>query len=753
MKQSKKIIAIIMSIVLLLSAMPMLMASAEYEWYQSGYWHYTLENGEAMIDAYGDDIPGGAVYIPETIDGYPVTGIGYLSSAAPIDVYIHAGITFFSTSQVNARSFTVDEANPVFSSEDGVLFNKDKTVLIRYPAAREETNYAIPSGVTSLYKYAFNFCDNLQSVTIPDSVNAIGGWAFRCCSNLETITLPDGLITIGDCAFEACDSLATITIPESVTSIGYGSFEYCNNLTGITVDTNNKNYSSDCYGVLFNKEKTSLIKYPKSNSRTYYEIPDSVTEIYSNAFCGSSNLIDIQIGENVTTIGDCAFNVCDSIRNIILPNSVTTIGYSAFEDCSSLETITLGNNITTINSYAFAYCTDLKAIKIPDSVTYIGEGVFEYCYDLEDVTLGCGIEDINSCTFSGCNGLKSLVLPDGIKTIAPFAFSYTGLESIYIPSSVTEIDVLAFCGEPMIIYYASNQSEWNSILTKTNPDEYDYTDPDINDFDIRFNYVLQSASGSCGENAVWNYDGMNTLTISGGGAMAEYPQGENAPWNEYASKIITLEIKEGITEIDGFYNCKNLDAVILPESLKRVESCAFCWDVNKDVKVIYGGMPEEWSDIEFGTHESDACFCYYIGGAVYIDNEEFSIDSISLSAKSTTVKYGETVSVCADVTVSDDGWIYFLPVGTQLNWYGDDNGFFISMVYDDYEYICDMTSENSGTTVLTVCLENEYGETLYNNNGKPIESSIELTSEAGIFELIAYFFRVLFNKILSIFMF
>lgn len=110
------------------------------------------------------------------------------------------------------KSIEVLDNNKNYSSEGGVLFNKDKTKLIQYPVGNERTTYNIPNGVTSIGNNAFNRCTNLTSVTIPDSVTSIGNYAFSDCTSLANITIPSSVTSIGDLTFYDCTSLLSIEV-------------------------------------------------------------------------------------------------------------------------------------------------------------------------------------------------------------------------------------------------------------------------------------------------------------------------------------------------------------------------------------------------------------------------------------------------------------------------------------------------------------------------------------------------------------
>ena len=176
---------------------------------------YSVE-GDSVTIVDCDENASGELYIPSTYEGKPVTSIGdldfygctKLTRATIPDSVTAIGYAAFSKC-VSLKSIDVGEGNTEYSSVDGVLFDKNKTVLIHFPAGKGG-HYTIPDGVTSIGDHAFIQCARLTSVTIPDSVTSIGALAFRDCFGLKSVRIPDSITNIKSAAFSSCSNLKSI---------------------------------------------------------------------------------------------------------------------------------------------------------------------------------------------------------------------------------------------------------------------------------------------------------------------------------------------------------------------------------------------------------------------------------------------------------------------------------------------------------------------------------------------------------------
>jgi len=170
----------------------------------------------------------------ETIGSGAFYTCGLSSITIPASVVSIGDEVFVSCS--NLLSINVEEGNKNYSSVDGVLYNKDQTILYWYPAGKSNTGFSIPNSVLSIGSCAFIYCSNLTSVLIPNTVQSIGYSAFASCTSLTSVIIPDQLKLIEHHTFAFCSNLTSILIPNSVDSIGVAAFGFCDNLTDVTVN-------------------------------------------------------------------------------------------------------------------------------------------------------------------------------------------------------------------------------------------------------------------------------------------------------------------------------------------------------------------------------------------------------------------------------------------------------------------------------------------------------------------------------------
>ena len=356
-------------------------------------------------------------------------------------------------------------------------------------------NVIIPEGVTSIDDYTFSGCTSLENIIIPEGVTSIGDSAFSGCEKIENIKLPDSVESIDWYCFADCIGLTRVELPENLKELADSAFEGCINITEYIVDESNGSFSVDENGVLFNKDKTTLLAYPVGNTRTAYEIPEGVICIGCSAFENCNYLVEVEIPESVVKIDDSAFAFCSSLVRAEIPESVVEICWSAFRDstalisveipgsvdsiegyafyrCASIENIVINEGVTAIGMYAFAGCDNITQVTIPGSVSKMESYAFGFCKSLKNVIINEGVTSIGSSVFSGCTRLESIVLPEGVVKIGSRAFSgCSALNNIIIPGSITTIDFEAFvqCDSLTDIYYMGTETEWNEIAINKNP--------------------------------------------------------------------------------------------------------------------------------------------------------------------------------------------------------------------------------------------------------------------------------------------
>ncbi len=390
-----------------------------------------------------------------------------------------------------------------------------------YPIRNNIKTVVIKDGITSIGNYAFYDCDSLTSVNIGNSVTSIGDYAFYDC-NISSITIPNSVTSIGVGAFYSCTSLTSITIPYSVTSIGDYAFYDCNILTSIHVAIDNPTYCS-VDGVLFNKDKTILMTYPRGKQGVY-EIPNSVT-----------------------SIGDIAFEGCTGLTSVIIPNSVTSIGNCAFFGCIGLTSVTM--EVIT------------PPVVIPDKW---GRPQFCGCDALNAIYVPCGTLE----TYKSAEEWSNYALKIKYKPF-PYVLTIKSENGSIIHSQLETI-----CDAPFVTctatpdrgYYFVKWADGNT----DNPHTIELTQ------DITMEAIFAPyTKGKCGNNLTWTYSN-SCLNIHGSGAMWNDEFEET--WYASREKITIINLPPNITSIGNgaFAGCTNLTSINIPNAVTSIGQCAFC---------------------------------------------------------------------------------------------------------------------------------------------------------------------------------
>ena len=369
------------------------------------------------------------------------------------------------------------------------------------------TSVVIPNSVTSIEHGAFSWCTDLISVEIPNSVTNIGDYAFSGCTSLTSITIPNSVKSIGVDVFSYCSSLTSIVIPNSVISIGYSAFYNCSSLISINVAHDNINYSS-LNGVFYNKNATTLIKYP----------------------CGVQGLFEIP--NSVTSIEDGAFGNCGGLTSVIIPNTVTNIGSYVFYGCSNLESITcltltppilemnvFGNvpkNIPLYVPYQSVYlykqADQWKDFNVVGIIPNIGSGEYLVSGKVYLDENSNKQKDVNEF---GMLNQELLILPDSI---------YTGTDdngNYYFRTSSGNYEVKLLIKDNWQL--TTDSVSYKVIVNNSDTSGFDFGIKGINDISKLETYITSLDAGRCFQSTPFYLTYKNTGTKIENGLLSFYP--------------------------------------------------------------------------------------------------------------------------------------------------------------------------------------------------------------------------------------
>lgn len=432
--------------------------------------------------------------------------------------------------------------------------------------------------------------------------------------------------SIGSWAFEGCKSITSIRILDIVTSIGHSPFRNCDNLERIIVDNNNINYSSDEYGVLFDKNKKNLIEYPAGNKRTQYEIPDTVTTIMFEAFFNCKKLSVIINKDSIDVMEAYSFYGCEGLQSFDLPESLVHIGEYAFCDCYQLQDIEFPTALERISRSAFYDCDSITTVELPRSLNSYGISAFGSCDSLERITVDYANETF-SCDENGilygnvdnygayllqcpaaCQS-KKIIINDNVKQIAEGAFDNCAhLEEIEIGKNLTFIPINEFstCKSLKRITVSSDNEKFSSdqygalydkektTLLRYSPcsELTDYVMPEVLEIveSFAFHGCTNLTSIYIGEKfasiSVVSFlnicENLKTIKVNADNQYLSCDD-NGVLFNKSKTELLSYPsgnpnkiyiIPEGVTSIEStaFYKCNNLETISIPSTVKVIPS-------------------------------------------------------------------------------------------------------------------------------------------------------------------------------------
>ncbi len=538
------------------------------------------------------------------------------------------------------ESIFVEEGNPAFVSENGVLFNKDRTILMCYPAGKSDEKYIMPNTVTIVGASAFSGNKHLITVTLSSNLEIIGSSAFIWCSGLRDIycyIIPDE--SFYDLGFGNGTNIfllstdlwenpivLTLHVPVgckqyyerwslwngmNIVEMENTNIEFADaNVKAICVanwDTNGDGeLSYDEAAAVTTIELTSLFIQTEITSFDELQYFTGLTRIGSQAFDGCTQLKSITIPSSVTNIGNYAFDGCTSLTSVTIPEGVNSIGEYAFRSCSSLANVTIQEGVQSIKDFAFFGCTSLTSMIIPKSVTSIGWNPFADCDKLSSLKVEEGNpvfdsrEDCNAIiktednkTISGCTNTN---IPNTVTTIGRYSFYGSGLTSISIPHSVTTIEIYSFISN----FYLTSITIPNSVTSI---------------FESH-GYASMGFSGC---------DNLTSIIVEEGNPVYDSRNNCNAiiktADNELIAGCAKTIIPDMVTSIGvgAFSGCRFMSSIEIPKSVTTIDLYAFsfCWGLTSVT------IPSSVTSIGWGAFYN----CPSLTSVTSLIEEPFEIDS------------------------------------------------------------------------------------------------------------------------------
>ncbi|MBQ7637397.1 MAG: leucine-rich repeat protein [Clostridia bacterium] len=411
-----------------------------------GIFTYSVSGDTASISAITPE-NGNEIVIPDTLGGYPVTEInGYVlqgSSVVVENLVIPASVTNITDNikfgNASLERITVDENNTVYSTENGVLFDKEKTTIYKFPMYRDEFEYTVPGTVTQIYNGAFSNAVYLGRVNVCEGVVSFGDQAFAF-TDLQ-VNFPSTLQTIAGNCFAYNNAIERAVLPPSVSSIGMSAFTDCESLKTVIITGNVTSIGS----WTFDNTSLKTIVLPASLTRVSNEAFIRTTGIERVLFAGTQEQWDeVNVGTDngsfETAQVICGFPL-DSYKNITAEEEnglLTVSGSGALEGAG-------GTGYHLFDDFA----NGAKALYIEGNVTMIGENTFAGFSELETVICETNGISFEAGAFSDCESLRNLIVfgdsgfsPDAFVNCGEYVNMFADAQSLHNTGGAGGIEVI-----------------------------------------------------------------------------------------------------------------------------------------------------------------------------------------------------------------------------------------------------------------------------------------------------------------------
>ena len=464
------------------------------------------------------------------------------------------------------------EAVPAASASE---FQMDGTTLVKYNGTAEDVS--ISNYVEKIEAEAFANNDYIKHVTIGDNVEVIGSGAFSGCKYLESVTIPDNVKTIENAAFARCPSLSQVTIGTGLSELGNGAFAGDYSLANVRFDSTNPKFTCD-EGAIYDKNGWgTLYQVLAGRKSDSYAMPSSVEKIKPYAFWGDYNLESVKISSNAKEVSAYAFSNCKNLKNVEIPYSVKNIDMKAFEDCVRLREIEIPLSVGTIHSTAFDGCTKLNIKAEPGTVAY----TYAQTLVLDDIQVSEYEEapipsNINrGDTFESDDQIPQIVAP------VDYYHEVSHMNAMEEEEDVSVKGKTRVIGQSAFVLIDNAQASVNVGSTG----EVLGGSPEIDIAQYTDTVPGLAGSGDAKGGSFPKYTVVNNSVIA---AQAYYdddmiayeiPDGivRLGEFSFARSNLRSIRIPNGVETIGyaAFYHCDELTDVVIPGSVKDIETAAF----------------------------------------------------------------------------------------------------------------------------------------------------------------------------------